>query len=183
MLLILGLSCLALPQAAESGVATAWDLYGQRPVSFILWNGTRRPQYYALKMLQKMETAVWLQTSFNPSLTFATEQVGNVSSMSSVPRLAILASRNIANDRLTLAVINRDLNNPVSATIQFPSDFTPSSTTNHTKTKLAYNGSLGDAHNETVATNVVSHSESFTWTPNFSCSFDKHSLTVFEFTK
>jgi alpha-L-arabinofuranosidase len=186
--------------------ATAWNLYSGMQTAYLRWEWvknindykyTTTPQYYALEMLRKMKTDVWLQTS-SPStstLTFdITQRVGNIrhkthqqDPLPSVPCLAMLASRNSANSCITLAVINRDLYNPIYATIQLPDGFTPSSTTNrHTVTELCYElngGLLENAHNEDSPNNVTSISTPFTWTSNYGYNFKKHSLTVFEIYK
>jgi hypothetical protein len=187
----------------DIAAATAWNLYSNMVESaYIYWNGTIRPQYYALEMLRKLQPAVWLQTTIpnqNSTFTFKIEKkVGNVrpytdpEGVPPVDCLAAVASRNSNNDRLTLVVINRDLDRSITATIQLPSGssgFTPSSAAGvQKKTELAYEANGGDlknAHNETPGDNerVKSLETYFTWTAEKVYTFPKHSLTLFEFTK
>lgn len=159
-------------------LAANWILHGSMPSAAIAfdWNlGTRnlRPHYYAMQLLRNLEPQLVETQVVSP--TFQVPRVGNVMGISALPRLGALASVSQDGGSLTLMVINRSLEAPITATINLK-DYKPRPAAQ----VLGVTASgIGDNNeNQSRAVNLTTGDINDA-ASQFTYTFKPHSLTLF----
>jgi alpha-N-arabinofuranosidase len=161
-------------------LATNWILHGAMPSAAIHYNwssGTRtvRPHYYAMQLLRNLAPELVATQVASP--TFAVTRVGNVMDAAAIPLLGALAGISKDGRYLTLLVISRALGASLTATIRLV-DYTPETATQVLQVK----GSGMRDHNEDQSRTVtLTTSQLNNAAPQFTYTFEPHSLTLFKF--
>jgi alpha-L-arabinofuranosidase len=161
-------------------LATNWILHGSMPSAAIHYNwqtGARtvRPQYYTMQLLGNLAPALVSTQVVAP--TFAVTRVGNVLDATGIPLLGALASTSADGQNLTLLVINRSLGAQLPATIRLV-DFQPRSAAQVLQVRGAGMRDHNEAQSHTV---TLTTGQLANAAPQFTYTFEPHSLTLFKF--
>ncbi len=171
-----------LRDGPELGInlAANWILHGSVASAAIAydWNSgarTLRPHYYAMQLLRQMAPIV-VETQVTCP-TFSVQRVGNVMEAAGIPLVGALATVSKDGRSLTLLVLNRAVEAPLTATIRLM-DYAPQSEAQVlglTASRISANNE-DQCHAVTLTTAQINDAAS-----RFTYTFEPHSLTMFKF--
>lgn len=161
-------------------LAANWMLHGSMSSAAIAYDWktggrTLRPHYYAMQLLRKLAPLVVATQVTSP--TFSVQRVGNVMDTAAIPLVGALGTISKDGRSLTLLVINRSLEAPLTATINLM-DYKPQATAQVLGVTAARISDNNEDQSKTVTLTTTQINDA---APQFKYTFTPHSLTMFQF--